>query len=210
MKLKRKTKVILVLALVIVLALFVFFLIKKTKESTVTKKEAVNEIEEYGYTLKSGASQDYKERFEKLKTVLESEEVDEEEYVTLISEMFVLDFFTLEDKVAKTDVGGTDFLYEGVKEDFLEKAMDTYYKYLETNLDGKRDQDLPVVTNPSVTEVTQEAFAYGNENDENAYVVTISWDYQVDLGYQEEAELIFIHDEKKLSLVELNEIESDR
>ena len=54
--------------------------------------------------------------FKELKEILNKDKVDEEEYVKKISEMFIYDFYSLNYKVAKTDIGGTDFVYNEVLE----------------------------------------------------------------------------------------------
>ena len=46
--------------------------------------------------------------------------------------MFVYDFFSLEDKAAKTDVGGVEFVHPSAIANFLLNAEDTYYKYVES------------------------------------------------------------------------------
>ena len=119
--------------------------------------------------------------------------------------MFIYDFYSLNDKTAKTDVGGLEFVHSAALENFIQNAEDTYYKYLESNIYNNRKQNLPVVSNISIDSTEQTQFAYGNENDENAYMVKVSWDYTDSnfSDYQKEATLIFVHEDFKLSLVEL-------
>ena len=102
-------------------------------------------------------------------------------------------------------MGGVDFVYSEVLDNYLMKAQDTYYKYVESNIYNNRKQTLPVVTNIQVGEITQKAFAYGDKTDDKAYYVDVAWEYTNSAfnGYQKEATLIFIHDGAKLSLVEL-------
>ena len=125
--------------------------------------------------------------------------------VKKISEMFIYDFYSLNDKSTKTDVGGTDFVYASILENFLTNAEDTYYKYVESNMYNDRKQSLPVVDEIKIDSVEQTEFAYGEETDEEAYEVTVSWTYtdKEFNDYQTKATLIFIHDDIKLSLVEL-------
>ena len=56
-----------------------------------------------------------------------------------------------------------------------------------------------------IEDVKQEEYAYGEKTDESAYTVNVSWKYTDDSysDYQKEATMIFIHDGKKLCLVEL-------
>ena len=208
MKLKKGVKKTLISVLLIVLivigGIFVykqFFKKEKTKEIKV-----VDNISKYGYKLKENKPEKYKKMFGELKEILSKDKVDEEAYVKKISEMFVYDFYSLDDKLAKTDIGGVDFVYSGVMENFLTNAQDTYYKYVESNIYGNRNQKLPIVNEIEVKNVENKAFAYGDKNDENAFYVQVNWSYTDELfsDYQTNAELVFIHDDIKLSLVQVD------
>ena len=167
--------------------------------------KVISKIDKYGYTLKDNKPKEYKDMFKELEKILNEEKVDEEKYVSQITKMYIYDFYSLNDKSAKTDVGGVDFVYSEVLDNYLMKAQDTYYKYVESNIYNNRKQTLPVVTNIQVGEITQKAFAYGDKTDDKAYYVDVAWEYTNSAfnGYQKEATLIFIHDGAKLSLVEL-------
>ncbi len=206
MKLKKKAKRALLLIVLIIAIIAGFFIYNKVaKKETVKEVKVVNEIKKYGYQLKDNKSKKYKDMFSELKEILTAKKVDEEAYVKKISEMFIYDFYSLNDKMAKTDVGGVDFVYSEISENFLQNAENTYYKYVESNIYNNRKQSLPTVSEIKIESVDQEEYAYGEKNDEEAYHVTVSWSYTDDnfSDYQREAELIFIHDDIKLSLVEL-------
>ena len=131
---------------------------------------------------------------------------DEEKYAKKISEMFVYDFFSLADKTSKTDVGGVDFVYSGVLDNFLLNAEDTYYKYIESNIYGNRDQKLPEVGDITIESVKTEPYTIaGGATDEKAYYVKLNWDYTSEdfNSYQKSAELVFMHNDIRLDLVEL-------
>jgi len=147
----------------------------------------------------------YKEEFNKLKKILASEKVDEEKYVKSISKLFIIDFYSLSDKLAKTDVGGSDFVHSEELVDFLEQAEDTIYKYVESNVYGGRKQELSTVKSVKVESVSTTSFEYGDKVDDDAYLVKVSWDYTDSSGdgYQTSATLTFVHEGKKLVLVEL-------
>ena len=159
----------------------------------------------FKYVLKDSKPTKYKDMFYELKDILEAKTVDEDKYLRKISEMFIYDFYSLKDKTAKTDVGGVDFVYSEVLENYLQNAQDTYYKYVESNIYNNRKQKLPEVGDIKVTDVSTEAFKYGDKEDEKAYKVSVNWSYTDEsfTDYQKEAVLIFIHDDIKLSLVEL-------
>lgn len=206
MKLKKKVKRLLILLIIVGLGLGGYYIYSKiNKKEEVKEIKVINKIDKYGYELKENKPSKYKKLFEELKEILNEENVNEENYVKKISEMFIYDFYSLSDKTAKTDVGGTDFVYTEILENFLQNAQDTYYKYVESNVYNNRKQSLPTVSNITIDKVENTKFEYNDKYDEKAFEVDINWDYTDNQfsGYQKKATLIFIHDGIKLSLVEL-------
>ena len=204
MKLKKKVKVILIIAIILIVTGLGFLAYESVKPKAVKTATVENEIEEYGYTLKSTRNDRYKEAFQELKDILSKKEVDEEAYVEQISKMFIMDFYTLNDKLANTDVGGIDFVHTDAKTNFLEKAEDTVYKYVENDIYGNRDQQLPEVTEVTVEKVENIEYTIGTDfTDDNAYQVEVSLKYKEDMDYPTKATLIFVHEDNKLSLVEM-------
>ena len=207
MKLKKKVKRILII-LVIATALIattVFFVKKLTATKEVEEAKVLNTIDDYGYVLKDNKSKKYQKLFEELVGILEKKEVDEKEYVSKISEMFIVDFYSLNDKSAKTDVGGVDFVHPSVLGNFLENAENTFYKHVESNIYNNRSQKLPTVDTVTVDSVETTSFTYGDKTDENAYLVKVNWTYaETEFStYQTNAAMIFVHEQNKLYLVEL-------
>lgn len=207
MKLKKKPKKILLTIFIIIVIAALAFLVYNILFKKVEVKEAkvLKEIPEYGYTLKDNKTKRYQEMFEELDTILKEDPVNEEDYVKKITEMFIYDFYSLDDKTAKTDVGGTDFVYSTSLSNFLENAEDTYYKYVESDIYNQRKQELPVVDEITIDSVEQTEYAYGETTDEEAYEVKVTWTYTEDSfdDYQNEATLTFVHEDIKLSLAEL-------
>ena len=204
MKLKKKVKVILIIAIILISTGLGFLAYESVKPKAVKTATVENEIEEYGYTLKSTRNDRYKEAFQELKDILSKKDVDEEAYVEQISKMFIMDFYTLNDKLANTDVGGIDFVHTNAKTNFLEKAEDTVYKYVENDIYGNRDQQLPEVTEVTVEKVENIEYTIGTDfTDDNAYQVEVSLKYKEDMDYPTKATLIFVHEDNKLSLVEV-------
>lgn len=206
MKLKKKVKRFLIILLIVIVAAvggFVFYEMTNTSKVTIKKATVLNEIKGYGYTLKSNKSKAYKKEFANLATILNSDSVDEEAYLKSITKLFILDFYTLSDKVANTDVGGVDFIHTDAKTNFLEKAEDTIYKYVENNMYGGRHQSLPTVKNVTIDNIQNVSFTLNKEVDSKAYQVTVSWTYTEENDYQNKATLTFAHEGKKLSLVEM-------
>lgn len=206
MKLKKGAKIAIITVVTFIALILIVFLFTQSRGNHKAAKEVkiVSQIEEYGYALKETKSKEYKALFQELKKVLSEEEVDEEKYASLISEMFIRDLYTLSDKVAKTDIGGGEFVHSEEKADFLEKAMDTIYKYVESNLDNDRKQELPTVKDVTIESVESTTFDYGDEKDKNAYEIKITWDYKKDLGYETKATLLLVHQEKKLVIAEMD------
>ena len=129
MRLKKGPKIVLlVLTLILVAAAGVALFIKmKPKEVKVDEVKILNTIEKYDYNLKDNKTKRYETLFRELEDILTAKEVDIEEYVNKISEMFIYDFYSLEDKSAKTDVGGVEFVHPNALANFLLNAEDTYY-----------------------------------------------------------------------------------
>lgn len=204
MKLKKKVKVMLVLSVILIATGVGFIAYESIKPKAVKKATVENEIKEYGYTLKSTRNDRYKEMFQELKDILSKKNVDEKAYLEQISKMFIMDFYTLNDKLANTDVGGIDFVHANAKTNFLEKSEDTVYKYVENDIYGNRDQKLPEVTDVTIESTENIEYTIGTDfTDDNAYQVEVSLKYKEDMDYPTKATLIFVHEDNKLSLVEV-------
>ncbi len=204
MKLKKKVKVMLILAIILISTGLGFIAYESIKPKAVKTATVENEIEEYGYTLKSTRNDRYKKAFQELKDILSKKDVDEKAYVEQISKMFIMDFYTLNDKLANTDVGGIDFVHTDAKTNFLEKSEDTVYKYVENDIYGNRDQKLPEVTKVTIDTIENIEYTIGTDfTDDFAYQVEVSIEYKEDMDYPTKATLIFVHEDNKLSLVEV-------
>ena len=199
----KKTGVILLIILILtgVLGYYTYtnFFVKKAKEEV----KEVSKIDNYGYTLYDNQSKEYKKMFEELNTVLLKEEIDYNKYVELISKMFIIDFYTLDNKLTNLNIGGVDFVHSSIVSNFKEKAKDTMYKYVESNVYGDRKQELPVVSSVNVDDITQKSFKYGKNIDSKAYYVKVRWSYKKDLGYETSKTLVFGHEDKKLALLQM-------
>ena len=204
MRLKKKVKILLVLAIILIAVGLGFIAYESFKPKSVKTATVVNEISRYGYTLKSTRNDRYKKMFQELKNILSKDEIDEEEYLEQISKMFIMDFYTLDDKLANTDVGGIDFVHTNAKSNFLEKSEDTVYKYVESDIYGNRDQRLPEVTEVTIDNIENIEYTIGTEfTDDKAYRIEVSIKYKEDMDYPTKAILIFVHEDNKLSLVEV-------
>lgn len=205
MKRKRKVKkkVIILLVLILLLIALVVGVIMYTnsnKKTDSSSKKVVDEIPEYGYVLDNNKTKLYKNLFKKLAEVLGKDDVDYDEYAKLVSELAVSDFYTLDNKTSKNDIGGVQFIRKDNRENFVLEASETVYKYVEQNLDGKRNQELPIVSKIEVTDTKQEAYKYKDISDDKAYIIKVKLEYKKDLGYPEEVEVRLLHSDKKLEI----------
>ena len=206
MKLKKGIKKIFVIVLIIILIILLILFIKNNFSNTEPQEiKIINKIEKYDYKLKENKSKKYKKLFKELKQILNKEEINEEEYVKKITEMFIVDFYSLNDKRSQSDVGGVDFVLKDARENFLLVAEDTYYKYLESNIYDNRNQSLPEVDEVKIDNVTINPYSYGEKVDDKAYLVKVSWNYTENefSSYQKNATLVFVHEDNKLCLIEL-------
>lgn len=206
MKLKKGPKIVLICIIVLItLAAGIALYIKlKPKKIEVQEVKILNTIEKYNYNLKDNKPKRYETLFRELEKILTAKEIDEESYANKISEMFIYDFYSLEDKSTKTDVGGLEFVHPDAIPNFLVNAEDTYYKYVESNIYGDRTQKLPVVDEIIINATEKTSYIYHNDEYE-AYKVNVAWTYTMDTfsSYQNDAVLYFIKVEHKLYLVEL-------
>lgn len=172
----------------------------KEEEPTIIKKE-LDSLELYGYTLDDYDSELYKEYFEELKTVLKEDEVNFEDYAKSIVKLFVTDFYSLDSKITSSDIGGIEFIYPALVDNFKLNAGDTMYNTIKTNINGDRVQELPMVSKVKIENVEENIYTY-NEKEYSGYKVKASWEYKKDLGYEEEGTYIIIKDSNKLYIVE--------
>lgn len=189
-KIKKIIRIIMlvVIALIAIYAIFVAIPSKKNKDEGI---ENINNK----YILYKRDSSLYKENFEKLRTILETSPVDNKEYAETIVKLFVIDFYTLDNKNDNTDIGGLQYVHSNLKDNLVLNASSTMYKYIKTT------KELPKVK--SITSVdTRETTYKINDKDYSAYTITINWEYDKDLGYEKQGTFIVVNDNGNLSIVE--------
>lgn len=191
---KNKKKKIIIISLIVValvavgaFCLWKFVINKPTsKPTTIT---VLDNYEEYGYSLNDKDSKYFKSEYEKLKDILGKDTVDEKEYATQVARLFVIDFYTLNTKMNKYDIGGNEYFYTDKKAMFEQKAMDTMYSSLADNTYGDRKQELPEIKN--VETVSTEKTTYTlNEKEVDAYQVKLKMEYVKAMGYDDEASVV--------------------
>lgn len=198
MKIKKSVKKVALIILIIVAVVLVGFLGYKIYDGFLsgkspTQPEVVNTIDGYGYTLENDAPKGYEAMFDELKDLLYQSEINEEEYAKLVARMLVYDFYNLDNKISKNDVGGTEFILEDYRSNFILEASETVYKYIEHDIYQNRTQKLPVVTSTEVTNVRTGQYRYDDYTDDKAYIVTVKVGYEEDLGYPTEVTVKMLH-----------------
>ena len=202
----NKKKIFILILLVIVLIFSLYFVFTTKKESSKSKEvKEVDNISDFGYSLSENSTKYYKSLFNELKKVLSADSVDNDKYAEIVGKMFVFDFFNLDNKSSKNDVGGTQFVYSDYVLDFSKYAMDSIYKSVLSNVYGDRKQELPIVTDVTISDLKNEGFTYGDKKDDNAYVMNFEITYKEDMGYQTSGSLVLIHSGDKLEVAQMSE-----
>jgi len=165
-----------------------------------SERKKLDSIELYGYTLSKNDTEIYKTYFKELSKVLNEKTIDYTEYAKLISKLFVIDLYTLDNKLASTDIGGLEFLHKDLKDNFKENMGSTLYNFVESNIDGKRRQELPIVKDVNVSDVFETKYTY-NKTEYDAYIVSTDITYEKDLGYPKSMKLTIIKDNNILYIV---------
>ena len=190
---KKTNSKIILLFIVVGVILFSILFIKVyndfIKDNSAQKE--ISSIEYYGYTLNSNDTDLYKSYYKELDKVLKEKQVDYRSYASLLSKLFIVDVYNLNNKLASTDIGGLEFIHPDLKENFKENMSETLYKYVESNIDGKRTQELPIVKEVKVDNVFETKYTYNN-TEYDAYLVNMNWTYEKDLGYQTSSKLTVI------------------
>ena len=163
----------------------------------------LDKISGYNYTLKSNATDLYKNEFNKLKQNLESATIDDKEYALSVARLFIIDLYTLNNKTNKYDVGGSLYVHPDYVSNYKLNVQDTLYKYLEDNSSKQRNQKLPIVSSIEVT-LSEEIMFKVNEEEYPAYNILLEWDYKEDLGYDKEGEVDVVKVDKYYYVVEKN------
>ncbi len=163
-----------------------------------------SKIDGYDYYLEDNATNIYKDNYKKLEEELSKEEIDEDEYAKLVAMMFVIDYYTLSNKVTNKDIGGVQFIHSALKDDFISKASETIYKYVENDLYGDRKQKLPEVKSVEIKDTERIKYKAKDYFDNNGYEMKLEVKYKKDYDYPKEVSVKIIHENNKLVIVEIS------
>jgi len=201
MKKKYKKILKLIILIIIIIAILILSKIFFGKEKVKNNVKVIDSIVDFSYTLDERDTKLMKDTYEELKKVLKEKDINYEEYAKVLSKLFVIDLFTMENKINKYDIACLEYVYPDNLNNFKLNVEDTLYKLLEDNTYGKRKQNLPIVSKVEVTNIEKSSYTINEEN-VDSYVVNLNWEYVTDLGYDKSATLTLVKKENKLYVVE--------
>ena len=203
MRKRYKIWLIIIVILIILAAsiglssLFLF----KNKPEDVPKNTTsiILDLKDFGYTLDNRDTPIMQEEFNHLEEILQAEELNYEEYAKSLAKLFIIDFYTLSNKINKYDVGGLEYILNEKKEMFQTKAMDTIYKDIIDNTYSDRTQKLPTIKSVEVLDLTETEISLADTKTPS-YKVTLNFTYEEDLGYDKEATIYLVKVNEKLEI----------
>lgn len=201
MKKKYKKILKLIILIIIIIAILILSKIFFGKEKVKNDVKVIDSIVDFSYTLDERDTKLMKDTYEELKKVLKEKNINYEEYAKVLSKLFVIDLFTMENKINKYDIACLEYVYPDNLNNFKLNVEDTLYKLLEDNTYDKRKQNLPIVSKVEVTNIEKSSYTINEEN-VDSYVVNLNWEYVTDLGYDKSATLTLVKKENKLYVVE--------
>jgi hypothetical protein len=201
-KMRKRFKLpllLIILLIVLIIGVLVFKLINKSSNNNNSEVKVLDSINDY--TLDERDSKLMKETYQELKEILNAKEINYEDYAITLAKLFVIDLFTMNNKINKYDVGSTEYVYPDALSNFKLNVEDTLYKKIENNTDGKRNQELPVVKKITSSEIKECNYTI-NDVTYDAFTVSLTWDYDVDLDYDNAATITLIQKNDKVYVVE--------
>lgn len=184
-----------------------YFVSEKNNKFKETAPKETLKKEEYNYILSSNASKYEEELFQELKNTLSKDEINEEEYAKNLAKIFISDVFTMSTKKSSSDITSSQYVYTDYQETYKTMIKETIYSSIELNLDGKREQKLPTVTNVEINTITRETFSTQNDVlDQNAFHITATITYEENLNYPTNYELILVKNKNILQVVKAKEV----
>lgn len=183
-KLSKISLLIIIIILIIGSSVIAYKYFKK--DNNLNNVKVVSKIDGYKYKLTNNKTALYKKYFVGLRDILVAKEIDDEKYAKQIVKLFIADFYDLDSKISKTDIGGLDYIYPKALDNFKLNAQNTMYKYIENNVYNNRKQLLPVVKSVTIINSNTTELEVDNQG-YIGYQVEASWLYDKDLGYQNKA-----------------------
>jgi hypothetical protein len=205
---KNKKWILFIIGVLIVLnvsfLVYQIFLKDNSKKETETK--VLDTIKNYNYNLEDRDTILYKDEFKALKTNLTSDNINYDDYAKSIAKLYIIDLYTLDNKLNKYDVGGKEFINSNALDNYILKVEDTLYKYIEDNTYNQRNQELPTVKSINITDSKTATYSLNNITYES-YEIALTWEYNKTNTYDTSAKITIIKDNNKLSIVEEARVE---
>lgn len=203
---RNRFKIMLSIIIVLII-LFVLVLISLNfqTENKEPLYKVLDEINNYKYTLKDRDTNIMKDVFNNLKDTLSESEIDYELYAEYLSELFIIDLFTLNNKDNKYDVGGKEYILPEVLDNYILNVEDTLYKYI-VDINSEDRDELPIVSGITKNKIEDTKYTY-NDIEYNGYIVSLSWEYEKDLEYPTEGLVTLIKKDDKLYIVSYEGVE---
>ena len=202
MQKKYKIGIIIIILIILTLSfgLVSSFLFKNTEiEEPRNTTSIILDLKDFDYTLEDRDTPLMQEEFAHLEEILKPEEINYEEYAKSLAKLFIIDFYTLNNKINKYDVGGLEYILSDKQEMFQAKAMDTIYENIIDNTYNDRKQELPIVSAVEVLDITETEINL-NETKTPSYKVTLNITYEKDLGYDQTATIYLVRRNEKLEI----------
>ena len=201
MKKKYKYPLLLLILVIIIIVGLILFKLFFAKDEVKNNVKVIDSIVDFSYTLDERDTKLMKDTYEELKNILKEREIDYDDYAKVLAKLFVIDLFTMDNKINKYDVACLEYVYPDNLENFKTNVEDTIYKLMEDNTYGKRTEKLSIVNSVEITKEEESTFKI-KEEELPSYVVTLNWTYDKDLGYDKNATITMIRKDKKLYVVE--------
>ncbi|MCM1053462.1 MAG: hypothetical protein NC483_05775 [Ruminococcus sp.] len=192
--------IIIFLLLIVISIIATLSIFKKDDPKTKNTTNVISNIDKYGYTLDDRDSKYMQEEFASLRTILNKSEIDYNEYAKSLAKLFVIDFYTLNNKINKYDVGGLEYILSDKVSSFKLQAMDTIYNDIIDNTYKDRVQELPEITEVEILDVIKDNITLNESEDVEAYKVTMKYSYEKDLGYDKFGTVYLVLNNKKLEI----------
>ena len=124
-KMSKKKKIIIFILVLLVAAVLVFVALKVGNNSEEKpQKTVVDQIKTFDYSVVDTDTELFKENFKELKNILSKKEIDNKEYASAVSKLFIIDFYTLSNKTSIKDVVSVQFVYSCYTSDFIDYARE--------------------------------------------------------------------------------------
>lgn len=197
---RKRFKILLTIIAILIILITIILITMQFESTKETNYQEIDKIENYEYILKDRDTELMKEVFLKLKTTLAQEEIDYEEYALYLSELFIVDLYTIDNKTNKYDVGSINYVLPDIRENYRLNVEETLYKFVEDKNISQRENEYPIVKSIKEESIDNITYKY-NEIEYNGYKVILNWEYEKDLDYDINGEITLINKDDKLYVV---------